>query len=127
MFYCIALTNVIVSLNLFQLEPSLATYDHILGIFYKAGKYICFDFFYYQNVDTCILSHTHMNDISLKFCSGCPSVIFPCLAASSAQGHTEILQEVLNEMSGKSFTAQDPDDGITKASGFTASVIHQTI
>ncbi|KAG7329005.1 hypothetical protein KOW79_007179 [Hemibagrus wyckioides] len=46
--------------------PSLATYDHILGIFYKA--------------------------------------------ASSAQGHTEILQEVLNEMSGKSFTAQDPDD-----------------
>ncbi|KAK3564995.1 hypothetical protein QTP86_032513 [Hemibagrus guttatus] len=46
--------------------PSLATYDHILGIFYKA--------------------------------------------ASSSQGHTEILQEVLNEMSGKSFTAQDPDD-----------------
>ncbi|XP_060783415.1 small ribosomal subunit protein mS39 isoform X1 [Neoarius graeffei] len=48
------------------IEPSLATYDHILGIFYKA--------------------------------------------ASSAQGHTEILQEVLNEISGKSFTAQDPDD-----------------
>lgn len=46
--------------------PSLATYDHILGIFYKA--------------------------------------------ANSTQGHTEILQEVLNEMSGKSFTAQDPDD-----------------
>ncbi|KAK3535567.1 hypothetical protein QTP70_016844 [Hemibagrus guttatus] len=51
--------------------PSLATYDHILGIFYKA--------------------------------------------ASSSQGHTEILQEVLNEMSGKSFTAQDPDDDLEKA------------
>ncbi|KAI5104991.1 pentatricopeptide repeat domain-containing protein 3, mitochondrial precursor [Silurus meridionalis] len=46
--------------------PSLATYDHILGIFYKSAR--------------------------------------------SAQGHTEILQEVLNEMSGKSFTPQDPDD-----------------
>ncbi|KAM9471069.1 small ribosomal subunit protein mS39 [Clarias gariepinus] len=48
------------------IAPTLATYDHILGIFYKS--------------------------------------------ANSAQGHTEILQEVLNEMSGKSFTAQDPDD-----------------
>ncbi|KAI5624783.1 pentatricopeptide repeat domain-containing protein 3, mitochondrial precursor [Silurus asotus] len=48
------------------IEPSLATYDHILGIFYKSAR--------------------------------------------SAQGHTEILQEVLNEMSGKSFTPQDPDD-----------------
>ncbi|KAF5896940.1 pentatricopeptide repeat domain-containing protein 3, mitochondrial [Clarias magur] len=34
--------------------------------------------------------------------------------ANSAQGHTEILQEVLNEMSGKSFTAQDPDDDIKR-------------
>ncbi|KAI4873774.1 hypothetical protein NFI96_010633 [Prochilodus magdalenae] len=48
------------------IAPSLATYDHILGIFYKA--------------------------------------------ATSAQGYTEILQEVLSEISGKSFTAQDPDD-----------------
>ncbi|XP_066504790.1 small ribosomal subunit protein mS39 [Hoplias malabaricus] len=48
------------------IAPSLATYNHILGIFYKA--------------------------------------------ASSAQGHTEILQDVLSEMAGKSFTAQDPDD-----------------
>uniref|UniRef100_A0A3B4CRJ2 Small ribosomal subunit protein mS39 n=1 Tax=Pygocentrus nattereri TaxID=42514 RepID=A0A3B4CRJ2_PYGNA len=48
------------------IAPSLATYDHVLGIFYKA--------------------------------------------ATSAQGHTEILQDVLSEISGKSFTAQDPDD-----------------
>uniref|UniRef100_A0A3B4CP79 Small ribosomal subunit protein mS39 n=1 Tax=Pygocentrus nattereri TaxID=42514 RepID=A0A3B4CP79_PYGNA len=34
--------------------------------------------------------------------------------ATSAQGHTEILQDVLSEISGKSFTAQDPDDGIIK-------------
>lgn len=52
--------------------------------------------------------------IDLIICSGCLFVIISCPAASSAQGHTEILQEVLNEMSGKSFTAQDPDDGITK-------------
>lgn len=54
--------------------------------------------------------------IDLTICSG-------CLAASSAQGHTEILQEVLNEMSGKSFTAQDPDDGITQASRLCAQSI----
>ncbi|KAL7863731.1 hypothetical protein SRHO_G00127150 [Serrasalmus rhombeus] len=48
------------------IAPSLATYDHVLGIFYKA--------------------------------------------ATSAQGHTEILQDVLSEISEESFTAQDPDD-----------------
>lgn len=47
----------------------------------------------------------------LKISCNCLIVVLPCLAANSAQGHTEILQEVLNEMSGKSFTAQDPDDG----------------
>ncbi|XP_048087031.1 pentatricopeptide repeat domain-containing protein 3, mitochondrial [Alosa alosa] len=48
------------------ITPSLASYDHILGIFFKA--------------------------------------------AASSQGHTEILQDVLNEISGKSFEPQDPDD-----------------
>ncbi|XP_031442750.1 pentatricopeptide repeat domain-containing protein 3, mitochondrial [Clupea harengus] len=48
------------------ITPSLASYDHLLGIFYKA--------------------------------------------ASSTQGHTEILQDVLNEISGQSFEPQDPDD-----------------
>ncbi|XP_030621674.1 small ribosomal subunit protein mS39 [Chanos chanos] len=46
--------------------PSLATYSHVLGIFYKA--------------------------------------------ASPAAGNTNILQDVMNEVSGKSFVAQDPDD-----------------
>ncbi|XP_028815436.1 small ribosomal subunit protein mS39 [Denticeps clupeoides] len=48
------------------IAPSLASYDHVLSVFYKA--------------------------------------------ASPAHGHTEILQDVLNELSGKSFHAQDPDD-----------------
>ncbi|KAK1804158.1 hypothetical protein P4O66_020199, partial [Electrophorus voltai] len=48
------------------IAPSLASYDHFLGIFYKA--------------------------------------------ASQAQEHKEIIQEVLNEVSGKSFAAHDPDD-----------------
>uniref|UniRef100_A0A673LN43 Small ribosomal subunit protein mS39 n=1 Tax=Sinocyclocheilus rhinocerous TaxID=307959 RepID=A0A673LN43_9TELE len=32
--------------------------------------------------------------------------------SATIQGQTDILQEVMNEVSGKSFTAQDPDDGI---------------
>ncbi|KAM6953304.1 small ribosomal subunit protein mS39 [Aplochiton taeniatus] len=46
--------------------PSLASFDHVLSIFYKA--------------------------------------------ASSSQGQTDILQEVISEMVGKSFSCQDPDD-----------------
>ncbi|XP_053560241.1 pentatricopeptide repeat domain-containing protein 3, mitochondrial [Bombina bombina] len=48
------------------IEPSLASFNHILGVFYKT--------------------------------------------ASSSRGQTEILAEVLDELEGKSFTAQDPDD-----------------
>uniref|UniRef100_A0A671NSJ1 Small ribosomal subunit protein mS39 n=1 Tax=Sinocyclocheilus anshuiensis TaxID=1608454 RepID=A0A671NSJ1_9TELE len=51
-----------------SIDPSLASYNHLLGIFYKPGA--------------------------------------PFL------GQTDILQEVMNEVSGKSFTPQDPDDGI---------------
>ncbi|MBN3305596.1 PTCD3 protein, partial [Amia calva] len=47
------------------IEPSLATYDHLIGIFYKAV---------------------------------------------STRGPTEILHEVMDEVEGKSFVAQDPDD-----------------
>ncbi|XP_066576284.1 small ribosomal subunit protein mS39 [Amia ocellicauda] len=47
------------------IEPSLATYDHLIGIFYKAA---------------------------------------------STRGPTEILHEVMDEVEGKSFVAQDPDD-----------------
>ncbi|KAF7651593.1 hypothetical protein LDENG_00108850 [Lucifuga dentata] len=46
--------------------PSLATFDHVLAIFYKA--------------------------------------------ASSSQGQTDILQEVMSELAGTSFTCRDPDD-----------------
>ncbi|XP_030046922.1 small ribosomal subunit protein mS39 isoform X2 [Microcaecilia unicolor] len=49
-----------------NIEPSLATFDHLLGIFYKA--------------------------------------------ASSTRGQTEILSEVLDEIEGKEFVGQDPDD-----------------
>ncbi|KAJ8372368.1 hypothetical protein AAFF_G00290010 [Aldrovandia affinis] len=49
-----------------SIEPSLATYFHLLGIFYKAGP--------------------------------------------SARSATKIIQEVIDEVSGKSFTVRDPDD-----------------
>ncbi|XP_029448627.1 pentatricopeptide repeat domain-containing protein 3, mitochondrial isoform X2 [Rhinatrema bivittatum] len=49
-----------------NIEPSFATFDHLLGIFYKA--------------------------------------------ASSARGQTEILSEVLDEIEGKHFVLQDPND-----------------
>ncbi|KAJ8262485.1 hypothetical protein GJAV_G00167000 [Gymnothorax javanicus] len=48
------------------IEPSLATYSHVLGIFYKA--------------------------------------------ASSARSPTKIIYEVMDEISGKSFSVQDPED-----------------
>ncbi|XP_069045784.1 small ribosomal subunit protein mS39 [Lepisosteus oculatus] len=48
------------------IEPSLATFHHLLGLFYKT--------------------------------------------ASSGRGPTEILHEVMDEVEGKSFVAQDPDD-----------------
>ncbi|XP_035280360.1 pentatricopeptide repeat domain-containing protein 3, mitochondrial isoform X1 [Anguilla anguilla] len=48
------------------IEPSLATYCHVMGIFYKA--------------------------------------------AASARNPTKIIYEVMDEVSGKSFSAQDPDD-----------------
>ncbi|XP_071770313.2 small ribosomal subunit protein mS39 [Centroberyx gerrardi] len=48
------------------IAPSLASFDHVLAIFYKA--------------------------------------------ASPAQNQTDILQEVISEVSGSSFTCQDPDD-----------------
>ncbi len=35
-----------------------------------------------------------------------------CSAGAPIQGQTDILQEVMNEVSGKSFTPQDPNDGI---------------
>ncbi|XP_044062196.1 pentatricopeptide repeat domain-containing protein 3, mitochondrial [Siniperca chuatsi] len=48
------------------IAPSLASFDHILAVFFKA--------------------------------------------ASSGQGNTDILQEVMSELAGTSFTCQDPDD-----------------
>uniref|UniRef100_A0A8K9UZ47 Small ribosomal subunit protein mS39 n=1 Tax=Oncorhynchus mykiss TaxID=8022 RepID=A0A8K9UZ47_ONCMY len=48
------------------IAPSLASFDHVLGIFYKA--------------------------------------------ASPSQGQTDILQEVMTEVAGRTFVAQDPDD-----------------
>uniref|UniRef100_A0A672TEM2 Small ribosomal subunit protein mS39 n=1 Tax=Sinocyclocheilus grahami TaxID=75366 RepID=A0A672TEM2_SINGR len=59
---------VISEMKALSIDPSLASYNHLLAIFYKTGAPI--------------------------------------------QGQTDILQEVMNEVSGKSFTAQDPDDGI---------------
>uniref|UniRef100_A0A673LKF9 Small ribosomal subunit protein mS39 n=1 Tax=Sinocyclocheilus rhinocerous TaxID=307959 RepID=A0A673LKF9_9TELE len=59
---------VISEMKALSIDPSLASYNHLLTIFYKTGATI--------------------------------------------QGQTDILQEVMNEVSGKSFTAQDPDDGI---------------
>ncbi|XP_055033757.2 small ribosomal subunit protein mS39 [Misgurnus anguillicaudatus] len=49
-----------------SIVPSLASYNHVLSIFYKAG--------------------------------------------APVQGQSDVLQEVMNEVSGKSFTPQDPDD-----------------
>uniref|UniRef100_A0A672JTI4 Small ribosomal subunit protein mS39 n=1 Tax=Sinocyclocheilus grahami TaxID=75366 RepID=A0A672JTI4_SINGR len=59
---------VISEMKALSIDPSLASYNHLLNIFYKPGA--------------------------------------PFL------GQTGILQEVMNEVSGKSFTPQDPDDGI---------------
>ncbi|XP_039975897.1 pentatricopeptide repeat domain-containing protein 3, mitochondrial [Xiphias gladius] len=60
------------------IDPSLASFDHILAVFYKAGKHS-----------------------SGWFC------FFP---ASSGQNSTDILHEVVSELTGRSFTCQDPDD-----------------
>uniref|UniRef100_A0A8C1T071 Small ribosomal subunit protein mS39 n=1 Tax=Cyprinus carpio TaxID=7962 RepID=A0A8C1T071_CYPCA len=57
---------VISEMRALSIDPSLASYNHLLSIFYKPGH----------------------------------------------KGQTDILQEVMNEVSGKSFTPQDPDDGI---------------
>uniref|UniRef100_A0A8C1MUU3 Small ribosomal subunit protein mS39 n=1 Tax=Cyprinus carpio TaxID=7962 RepID=A0A8C1MUU3_CYPCA len=59
---------VISEMKALSIDLSLASYSHLLAIFYKPGAPI--------------------------------------------QGQTDILQEVMNEVSGKSFTPQDPDDGI---------------
>uniref|UniRef100_A0A9J8CW91 Small ribosomal subunit protein mS39 n=1 Tax=Cyprinus carpio carpio TaxID=630221 RepID=A0A9J8CW91_CYPCA len=59
---------VISEMRALSIDPSLASYNHLLSIFYKPG--------------------------------------------APFQGQTDILQEVMNEVSGKSFTPQDPDDGI---------------
>uniref|UniRef100_A0A8C1BP49 Pentatricopeptide repeat domain 3 n=1 Tax=Cyprinus carpio carpio TaxID=630221 RepID=A0A8C1BP49_CYPCA len=59
---------VISEMKALSIDLSLASYTHLLAIFYKPGAPI--------------------------------------------QGQTDILQEVMNEVSGKSFTPQDPDDGI---------------
>lgn len=48
-------------------------------------------------------------------CTETHSHVFPimlCSAGAPFQGQTDILQEVMNEVSGKSFSPQDPDDGI---------------
>uniref|UniRef100_A0A8C7GT87 Small ribosomal subunit protein mS39 n=1 Tax=Oncorhynchus kisutch TaxID=8019 RepID=A0A8C7GT87_ONCKI len=52
------------------IAPSLASFDHVLGIFYKAGEYLQY------------------------------------------QSKTDILQEVMTEVAGRTFVAQDPDDGM---------------
>ncbi|XP_067240770.1 small ribosomal subunit protein mS39 [Chanodichthys erythropterus] len=57
---------VISEMKALSIEPSLASYNHVLSIFYKTGAPI--------------------------------------------QGQKDILQEVMYEVSGKSFTPQDPDD-----------------
>ncbi|KAI2644332.1 Pentatricopeptide repeat domain-containing protein 3, mitochondrial [Labeo rohita] len=57
---------VISEMKALSIEPSLASYNHLLAIFYKPGAPI--------------------------------------------QGQTDVLQEVMNEVSRKSFTPQDPDD-----------------
>uniref|UniRef100_A0A8C1KFD7 Pentatricopeptide repeat domain 3 n=1 Tax=Cyprinus carpio TaxID=7962 RepID=A0A8C1KFD7_CYPCA len=57
---------VISEMRALSIDPSLASYNHLLSIFYKPG--------------------------------------------APFQGQTDILQEVMNEVSGKSFTPQDPDD-----------------
>lgn len=38
--------------------------------------------------------------------------MFVSSPASSGQGNTDILQEVISELAGTSFTCQDPDDGM---------------
>ncbi|XP_067312870.1 small ribosomal subunit protein mS39 [Pseudorasbora parva] len=57
---------VISEMKALSIEPSLASYSHVLSIFYKTG--------------------------------------------APVQGQKDILQEVMYEVSGKSFTPQDPDD-----------------
>ncbi|XP_051515000.1 pentatricopeptide repeat domain-containing protein 3, mitochondrial [Myxocyprinus asiaticus] len=57
---------VISEMKALSIDPSLASYNHVLSIFYKAGVPV--------------------------------------------HGQTDILQEVMNEVSGRSFTPQDPDD-----------------
>ncbi|XP_056625594.1 pentatricopeptide repeat domain-containing protein 3, mitochondrial isoform X2 [Triplophysa dalaica] len=59
---------VISEMKALAIEPSLACYNHVLCIFYKAGAPI--------------------------------------------QGQSDVLQEVMNEISGKSFSSQDPDDAL---------------
>ncbi|XP_059372473.1 small ribosomal subunit protein mS39 [Carassius carassius] len=59
---------VISEMKTLSIDPSLASYTHLLAIFYKPG--------------------------------------------APVQGQTDVLQEVMNEVSGKSFTPQDPDDAL---------------
>ncbi|XP_073677039.1 small ribosomal subunit protein mS39 [Garra rufa] len=59
---------VISEMKALSIDPSLASYNHLLGIFYKPGALM--------------------------------------------QSQKDILQEVINEVSGKSFTPQDPDDAL---------------
>lgn len=39
-------------------------------------------------------------------------LLWVSLSASSGHGNTDILQEIMSELVGTSFTCQDPDDGI---------------
>ncbi|XP_062856226.1 small ribosomal subunit protein mS39 [Trichomycterus rosablanca] len=86
-----------------KVKPNLLTFNSVLKVLRRCGSLGKMQAFPILNemkalgIEPSLATYNHILSIFYK-------------AASSAQGHTEILQEVLNEMEGKSFTPQDPDD-----------------
>lgn len=92
--------------------PSLASYDHILAVFYKSGS---------PAVVLIRDPHRYLRCL-LAACFKC--AFTPCVSspASSAQNNTDILQEVIAELEGRVFTCQDPDDGSSRRTTDLANV-----
>lgn len=78
--------------------PSLASYHHLLAVFYKSG----IDLLVFPD----ITYHVFLVLLSVVKYS------LPFSLASSRKTNTDILQDVMSELAGISYTCQDPDDGM---------------
>lgn len=78
--------------------PSLASYHHLLAVFYKSG------------IDLLVFPDIRYNLFLVLLSVVKYSLHFSL--ASSRKTNTDILQDVMSELAGISFTCQDPDDGM---------------